>query len=383
MAPELALGELKNFNNATVLDPMTGSGTVASFAVEKGHSALAYDLDPLAVLVSKVRTTRLDERAYSLGVEKLERAFVASRRVVPCLHWLDDDEEGLRFVDFWFAEKQREDLRVLAFILSRPAEFEIEPDVADALRVAMSRIIVSKKAAASLAADTSHSRPHRVKSENDYDVLEGFLKSAKAVSRFVTADLGQGSAVVERGDARELTGVQDHSVDLVLTSPPYLNAIDYMRGHRMSLIWLGHKFSDLRQTRRTSIGAERKPDNAFSNEELGSAKVAMGEVSTLPARYQGMIERYLIDLHKMMIQVQRVLKPEGEATFVMGNSRLKGVYVENSEGLVACAKKAGLVEERRHERDLPITNRYLPTPDSGALSKRMRKEVVVTFKPAA
>src|SRR3712207_7608036 len=47
-----------------------------------------------------------------------------------------------------------------------------------------------------------------------------------------------------------------------ITSPPYLNAIDYLRGHRLSLVWLGYRIGDLRLTRAVSIGAERRPDPA-------------------------------------------------------------------------------------------------------------------------
>ena len=59
------------------------------------------------------------------------------------------------------------------------------------------------------------------------------------------------------------------------------------------------------------------------------------------------------------------------------NSCLKSVYIQNSEGLIAAAEAAGLRKTDRWERDLPATSRYLPTPTTGALSKRMRKEVIV------
>ena len=92
-----------------------------------------------------------------------------------------------------------------------------------------------------------------------------------------------------------------------------------------------------------------------------------------------MIERYVMDMHKMIGEVARTLKPRCNATFVMGNSCLMGVYIENSEALAKAGELLGLGKPEKHERDLPNGNRYLPTPDAGALSKRMRKEVVLTF----
>jgi hypothetical protein len=66
----------------------------------------------------------------------------------------------------------------------------------------------------------------------------------------------------------------------------------------------------------------------------------------------------------------------------MGNSCLKGIFIQNSEGLIAAGELIGLSKTCRTERDLPSGSRYLPTPTSGALSKRMRKEVIVTLQKA-
>ena len=173
--------------------------------------------------------------------------------------------------------------------------------------------------------------------------------------------------------------VANDSVDAVLTSPPYLNAIDYMRGHRLSLIWLGHGFSELTATRSASIGSERRPDSPFDQTGLQSIKDAMGALSSLPNRHQGMIERYVIDLHAMVGEIARVLKVKAQATFVMGNSCLKGVYIQNSEELAQAGSMVGLKLIRKVERDLPPGSRYLPTPASGTLSRRMRKEVILSF----
>lgn len=103
----------------------------------------------------------------------------------------------------------------------------------------------------------------------------------------------------------------------------------------------------------------------------------MGELSLLPTRFHGMIERYVLDLHRMISEVHRVLKPKGTATFVMGNSCLRGVYIENSAALRRAAEAAGLSTLEQWERELPAASRYLPTPTTGALSKRMRKEVIL------
>lgn len=379
MAPELALNSLRVLKTGTVLDPMTGSGTVARLAKSQSLNALGFDLDPLAVLISKVGTTAVNDEL----VERHSHMFMAAVRSLKesdvRLDWIDGDAEAERYVEFWFGDAQRADLRKIANLLSKADELQIDPDIADVFRIALSRIIVTKKSAASLAQDTSHSRPHRVATVSDYDVLLGFEKSVRAVRRRLLGTPNTGSATIRRGDARDLSSVADESVDAVLTSPPYLNAIDYMRGHRMSLIWLGHRYSELSRTRSQSIGSERRPDADFEGENHFAMKAAMGDLAGLQRRHHSMIERYVMDMHKMMGEVVRTLKPGCNATFVMGNSCLKGVFIENSEALAKAGELLGLGKPEKLERDLPSGSRYLPTPDAGALSKRMRKEVILTF----
>ena len=147
----------------------------------------------------------------------------------------------------------------------------------------------------------------------------------------------------------------------------------------MSLIWLGHSYQELSETRSNSIGSERRPDVPFEQSTFGAIRAEMGELSGLSGRNQGMIERYVMDIYGMISEVARVLKSGCDATFVVGNSCLKGVYIQNSEAVSKAGELLGLGTPKKHERDLPSGSRYLPTPEDGALSKRMRKEVILTF----
>jgi tRNA G10 N-methylase Trm11 len=62
MAPELALRKTELLDdNSLVLDPMIGSGTVVQAAIRHGHRCVGFDVDPLAVLMTKVATERFCE----------------------------------------------------------------------------------------------------------------------------------------------------------------------------------------------------------------------------------------------------------------------------------------------------------------------------------
>jgi hypothetical protein len=187
---------------------------------------------------------------------------------------------------------------------------------------------------------------------------------------------------VGEGDARALQDIDNASIDVVLSSPPYLNAIDYMRAHRMSLVWLGYAVGELRKIRAVSIGSERAPDQPHTRGEFDPILESLGEIDRLPSSDRGMIGRYAEDMHRLMSELARVLKSDGRIFLVVGNSCLRKVFISNSEGFVAAGRMVGLTVTRKAERELPTRKRYLPIPEEqdGPLRRRMRTETILTFK---
>src|SRR6185503_18523227 len=125
--------------------------------------------------------------------------------------------------------------------------------------------------------------------------------------------------VVLRGDARHL-GYASNTVDAVLTSPPYLNAIDYLRGHKFSLVWMGLSISDLRSKRSNNVGSEKRSDRSSEDKFLREFCLAVPFIEKLTPREQRIFHRYILDLTAVLTEMHRVLKPGGKAVLVVGNS---------------------------------------------------------------
>ena len=382
MAPDLVLERLDEIGeNRRVLDPMAGSGVVLRHAIELGHEAVGFDLDPLAVLMARVWTTPISEK----NLERwTTRVFDKARLKNACdvnLEWIDTDEETRSFVDYWFGASQRADLRRIASVLSGLGHGERREDAAslDLIRLALSRIIVTKEPRASLARDTSHSRPHKVLEDSDFEVFPAFEQSIGMLRKRLLEHPPSGRADVGRGDARSLETIGNATVDTVITSPPYLNAIDYLRGHRLALVWLGHGLKQLRRIRSRSIGAERAPDDPKVRTLFSSIREAMGNLEQLSNRYCLISERYAEDLYRMISEIARVLRPGGTATLVVGNSCLKGAFINNARGVAEAARMVGLRPAGLYERELPDSKRYLPITKEGHLGRRMRTETICRF----
>jgi hypothetical protein len=246
---------------------------------------------------------------------------------------------------------------------------------------AFSRLIIVKDNGVSLARDVSHSRPHRSYERAPADPFLQFLRAGEYIIKSLLAfPPSAGTVHLGKADARNLP-TKTGSIDLVITSPPYLNAIDYLRGHKMSLVWMGHRVQRLREMRRNTVGAEI--GNREIPEELQSAKRAVTRVPDLHPRVDRMVNRYIVDMNRVIAEISRVLRPSGKAIVVIGNSTLRGAFLKNSDLIVELGRTNGLSLAKWQRRRIPVSKRYLPPPSSQpfatSLAARMRTEVVLTF----
>lgn len=385
MAPGIALEALSNSRRPLrVLDPMSGSGTVLAVARAKGHRAFGVDIDPLSVLLAGVWTRTVDAaEANDKAAEVLSRAQRTFGTLSVGQAYPDgSDEETRKFTRYWFDGYARRQLAALSKAIGRIHNETLR----DTLWCGLSRLIVTKQAGASLAMDLSHSRPHRTFECAPVKPFDRYLSAVETVVSNCPQSGARGvgpTAVVKRGDARKLEVASD-SIDLVLTSPPYLNAIDYMRCSKFSLVWMGHNIGALRQIRADSIGTEAASRGAL---EIGWVQAIIEQLCLRPAlsrRDHAMLARYAWDMGHAIAEVSRVLRRGGRAVYVVGESTSKGTFIRNSAIITAVAERYGLLLVSRHSRALPANRRYLPPPKcdgaSAMLNARMRREVIVVFK---
>jgi DNA modification methylase len=182
------------------------------------------------------------------------------------------------------------------------------------------------------------------------------------------------------GDARALD-LSEASVDLVITSPPYLNAIDYLRGHKMSLIWFGYTIPELREIRSNSIGSERALHTDALKQIKDMVQYIKASVDAPDRLPLTTITRYAQDLVLFSRELNRVCKAGAEVVTVIGNSTLRGNYIQNDALVRMAYQGSGFQSINRSERDLPENRRYLPVRTSdkaSSMAKRMRTEVVLT-----
>jgi len=388
MAPGIALDALGDRATALrVLDPMAGSGTVLAVARTRGHHAIGVDVDPLAVLLARVWTRTVNAKRVRKKAQDVLRRATSEFRLISVgdAYPVDSDRETRQFVRYWFDGYARRQLTTLAGAIRRVRDATTR----DVLWCGFSRLIITKQAGASLAMDLAHSRPHRKFKHSPLKPLTRFLGAVETVIRNCPQPnakrIGPKSSV-KRGDARALS-IQSSSIDLVLTSPPYLNAIDYMRCSKFSLVWMGYKVGELRSIRAGCVGTEAASRQAVSAAWIQSLLSGLSLKGTLSTREQGLLAQYAWDMDGVLSETSRVLRIGGRAVYVVGDSLSRGKFIPNSKILTRIARRHGLRLVSRHWRRLPANRRYLPPPSGHSsdamLNSRMRREVVMSFSKLA
>jgi DNA modification methylase len=146
---------------------------------------------------------------------------------------------------------------------------------------------------------------------------------------------------VSQGDARNIE-LEDASVDACITSPPYLNFIDYTKLYALELSLLVSSNKDIVELRKKSmkshVSASGGGGRSGVDGILGKVVESSRETLGVPEVVQG----YLGDLYESVSEVARVLASGGKAVFVIGNAALPSVTVDADLALAEMGEKLGL-----------------------------------------
>jgi hypothetical protein len=187
---------------------------------------------------------------------------------------------------------------------------------------------------------------------------------------------------IERGNAQALP-LRDASVDLIVTSPPYAsNAIDYMRAHKFSLVWLGYTIDELSQRRKRYIGGESITGVQFEVLPHSVANI-VSEVACANKKKGQAVLRYYSEMTRTLREMFRVLKPGKAAIVVVGNSILSGKDIHIHTCLADIGKSLGFQVPKIGVRQLDRNRRMMPVGSrvdvNSMIQQRMHEEYVIGF----
>jgi DNA modification methylase len=366
-----------------VLDPMSGSGTTLIEAVFAGRFGIGVDLDPLASLVGKVKSTPIDlVRCARAGEEVLKEARKRLRPAGDKKLLSFYSPKAVEFFRYWFTDAITDEL----FALVRAVRKVDEPTIQSFLKVVFSSCIITKSGGLTLARDLAHSRPHRdVTREIKQSALDVFAdRVSSALQSLNDIAVSPSSSLMLRADTRHLPLLAD-SVHLIATSPPYAaNAIDYMRAHKFSLIWFGYEPKELSSLRSRYIGSEIKPLNLEVESETGNKIIH--QLKKIEEGRAAVVAHYYNEMKLSLLEMLRVLVPGRAAVLVVGSSIIKGIDIKAPTVLAEMAYKLRFRVVGVTKRDIVRDARMMPISHKSertGIEARMHEEGVIgLMKPA-
>jgi len=348
--------------NVSINDPFFGCGTTIVSAISRGFEANGTDINRIAYLITKVKATPIEPSYLKNKVEDfLARINYIINSQSTLIDQSDDvvpviPEKHIERIDYWFKEETKKQLgKILSVIMC-----EKDIILRDFLKVAFSNCL--KNCSIWLMDSTKPTRDHKKVIPNPYNILKrhlnkmvrGNLAFYNAIPEMVKTEYAK-LLNVKLSDARKQSA-KDNSVNLTITSSPYVTSYEYADLHQLSTIWLDLA-DNLSEYRKEFIGTAAKTyDDVKLNSEI--AKGVIEELLIKDKKLARNAEAFYKDMQEVFVENYRILKQGGRCCYVIGNTRLKKVDILNAEIFSESLQKAGFKFDRLIKRE--IHSKLLP-----------------------
>ena len=321
-----------------ILDPFCGSGTVLLDSKMKSRNAIGIDINPLAVLISNVKTRNLASKKIDIMKDKILRN--ASKK----LSRKTNIKVEIPNIDYWFTSSAKKQLTVLLNEILKIKEKKYrefflvcfsscirrasraDPEIIPPVISKKMRLILSKK------------RTNSVKQfKNTVEINSKRISILKHKKKSTTT-----RAYI--GDAR-CTKIPTNHIDFVLTSPPYISAQKYPRSLKLELFWTG--LTDKNQFMyldKHTIGTERVSllsKNMEMSDITDTLNNFLKKIQTKNSERYVITRKYFTDMRQVISEIHRVLKPDGHFVLLIGENTVCGLKAPSAKILTEFCQQQG------------------------------------------
>ncbi|MGB9664013.1 MAG: TRM11 family SAM-dependent methyltransferase [Ignavibacteria bacterium] len=383
MIPQVARRLINEFgkNAKILLDPYCGTGTSLVEANLFGINAIGIDINKLACLIAKVKTTRLD-------IETLDNIINEFNNYAFTLRFNPINHTSLRLpkvtnLDFWFSKNsQIKLLLILNFINSIR-----DQDISDFFKVAFSETV--REVSYVRLNEFKLVRKKNLSNKYNPDVFSifssklqrnrnGLIEFLIDVRSDVFTKVYNFNAINEF--PRVYFGYQ--SVDLVVTSPPYGDSkttVAYGQFSRLPAQWL--EIENASEIDKLSMGGQRVKNLQKFNCEILNETIK--QIYKEDHKRALDVVSFYIDYEKSIYNVSQVVKRKGFVCYVVGNRTVKGIQIPNDEITKQMFEKLGFEHIETIVRNIPNKRMPLknsPSNISGETSDTMRNEFIIILQ---
>ena len=335
-------------NIKKVADIFCGCGTVALEAKIHGKDFWGCDINPVATLIAKVKSESYD-------IAKIEEYFLLISTRYPHVEVSDDAyEEANERLKYWFTQNSYIQILRLKIAIENSVP---EGAYLDAFHCLFSAILKtsSKWLTKSIKPQVDPNKKEAVV----WDVFEQqYNKFVKSIEQLNGISGCESCISIENKNFLEAVDIP--SVDLIISSPPYVTSYEYADLHQLSSLWLGFA-DDYRDLRRGTIGSLYNSEDYTINMKLLNSvgrKIVAELIDTQRATAKvRSVARYYVDIQQAIHKCSQMLNNNGMVFFVVGDTEYKGVKIKNSEHLIQSLIDEGFTDIKAAKRR--ISNKLL------------------------
>lgn len=344
---------LIDIKNPHVNDLFMGSGTTIACAITRGYRASGTDINYISELITRVKSTPINPAMLGEKTEELlaDLSFLESETLFSTHIKPHIPKANIKRIDYWFNPEIKEELGI---ILARIKE---EPDIniQNFFTACFSHIL--KTVSIWLMGSTKPTRDFNKKIRKPIFYFKRHLKKMERKNKdfwtIVPSHIKDNLDLylnIKRGNAKNQP-VDDETVDIQITSSPYVTSYEYADLHQLSTLWLEYA-ADLSEYRKEFIGTAYK---RYEDRQLKS-KIAQSIVNQMLLKDKNMskeIEAFFIDMQECFDETYRILRPGGRCCYVIGNTTLKKIEILNAESFAESMQNSGLIIDRIIKREIP------------------------------
>lgn len=336
--PELPRWLIKRYSKEgnLILDPFSGSGTTNVEALLAQRHSIGIDIDPFSRYLSKVKVTPLEEKKLQLAQKSLLRLILnykpskISEKDIPTFPYRDN----------WF---NQEIILELAYLKKIIEALDTSENIKDFFKICFSSIIRGVSNADDNCTRTVI-RKKLNKKVYPADALKKFaevilINTPKMIEFSQNCPIAIKVSFPDTMDARNIN--YQNYFDLAITSPPYVNAVDYPRTHQLESYWLGLTKGSLTPLKKRHVGTESVLSSEYKKlHEIGvkEADIILSKIFQKDPRRAYIAFKYLNDMRLNLKEVHTALKKGGQYIIVVGNNKIRGELFENWKYIIELAK---------------------------------------------
>lgn len=368
----------KDYKSPVILDPFAGCGTVLVQSKLHGHKSVGTELNPLLQFIA-------DAKVNSWGVTP-ELVFqlytsIPKKTKTPAPDFLKSENQFNKGV-----------LKNLEFLKggidSISAKTKEQKRARNLILLAFSAILIdcsNLKRTPCLG----YWKNKVVPADAPWTLMEQKVKEIYNDLRILQRNYKKninGESKVHLANAMEYE--HQDSFDLIITSPPYMNGLDYVMNYKIEMAWLGFtkEAKDAKKVKDSLVVCDNvskglirefaQTDSKYTNEWLEEIKSNIEKNISRRGSYRRLdmphiVHKYFDDMYKVMDKVTKSLKSNGRFILVVGDSLIADVYIPTDLLLARIGSELGLniegIEKAR--------NRY-----SGQIRNYKLRETVITLK---